>query len=516
MKKKKILIEFHGFYNQHYSLKILLKALKKIFGNECETEAFFTSQFFFLNKFPKVLFDNIFFFFGNLIGFRFFGFYKSELNAKKIFRPNIDKKYYLKSLNFYNKIKKNQITKKKIFKLKINKIYIGDILFDSYLKCENKPTVNIQDESFDKFIKDFLALFYFWEDYFKKNNVRAVIVEHTTYLSGIPARIAIYKKIKCLVDRDFKLFQLSKKNLILTCQFKYYKKKFKNFNPKFKRKALAKAKLELNKKFSGDTKNDYYLLKSAFSKKNSKNRIIKKTDNFKIIILPLSFYDSPSGYGGSLFDDFYDWLLFILKLSLKTNYDWYIKLHPDVLLKWDYLNYPVVKNLIKKFKHIKWINPEISHNQIINEGINAALTIHGTVGSEYPYFNIPVVNASKNNPHMNYNFNYHPQNIKELEKIILNLPNMKKKIDKREILEFYFMHHVLPNYNWLGIDMKAIIKKNKNKKKFYKSIDTYHLISKKVNEIEVLKSLKIFLNTENYILEKKYDKNTNYSDIFNK
>ena len=77
------------------------------------------------------------------------------------------------------------------------------------------------------------------------------------------------------------------------------------------------------------------------------------------------------------------------------------------------------------------------------------------------------------------------------------------------------MHHILPKYNWLGIDMKEIVKK-KNIKKFYSSDDTYDLISEKVNEADVLKSLKTFLNTNNYILEKKYDKNTNYSDIFNK
>jgi len=514
MKKKLFLVEFHSWYSQIYSKKILLKALKKKTNSKIEIEAFFTNQYFFTNTFFQNFLDKIIFFLGQFFNIKFFGFYKSELKTNKIFKPNINSRHHLQSLNFYNKFSKDKITKKIIFNLKVNEIYIGDILYDSYLKCNGRATINVKDENFIAFFKNFLALFYFWKEYFKKNEVKAVLIAHNTYLTGVPARIAIYKNIKTLVDQDFKLFSLSKKNLRPQLQIKDFKTNFKKFNLDFKKKALNEANLELQKKFSGDTKNDYYLLKSAFSKKNSKNRVIKKTDNFKIIILPLSFYDSPSGYGGSLFDDFYDWLLFILKLSLKTNYDWYIKLHPDVLLKWDYLNYAVVKNLIKKFKHIKWINPEISHNQIINEGINAALTIHGTVGSEYPYFNIPVVNASKNNPHMNYNFNYHPQNIKELEKIILNLPNMKKKIDKREILEFYFMHHVLPKYNWLGIDMKAIVKKNKNIKFFNSRIDSYHLISQKVDEVEVLKSLKIFLNKENYILEKKYDKNTNYKDLY--
>ncbi len=45
----------------------------------------------------------------------------------------------------------------------------------------------------------------------------------------------------------------------------------------------------------------------------------------------------------------------------------------------------------------------------LKRGINAALTIHGTVGSEYPFFKIPVINASLNNSHIKYNFNLHPK-----------------------------------------------------------------------------------------------------------
>ena len=514
MKKNCFLIEFHGWHGCHYSDKIILEALKKKFSLKINVEAFFTNQFFFSHNSLTKLLHNIKFFFGQLFYIGTFGFYKTELKVNNIFIPNLSNEHKLKSLNFYNKFLKNNLTKKKIFNLKINKIYIGDILYDSYLRNNNKATIDTNDENFKVFLKNFLSLFYFWEDYFKINKVKAVIVKHNTYLTGVPARIAIFKSIKTLVDMDFKLFQLSKKNLKPGLQIKSYKKNFKKFNLEFKKKALNVANLELLNKFRGEKKYEYYLLKAPFSKKNSKNRIIKKTNNFKVIIFPLSFYDSPSGYGGSLFYDFYEWLLFILKLSTKTNYDWYIKLHPDVLLKWDYLNYSVVKNLLKIYKNVKWIEPHITHNQIIKEGINAALTIHGTVGSEYPYFNIPVVNASKNNPHMKYKFNYHPQNIKELEKIILNLPKMKKKIKRKEILEFFFMHHLLPKYDWLRIDMKELVKKTKSLKLFFSSIDTYYSIAQKVNKDEVLQSLKTFLNTDNYILEEKYDRNTNYKDIY--
>jgi hypothetical protein len=53
------------------------------------------------------------------------------------------------------------------------------------------------------------------------------------------------------------------------------------------------------------------------------------------------------------------------------------------------------------------------------------------------------------------------------------------------------MHHLLPKYDWLGIDMKGLVKK-KSLKLFFSSIDTYHSIAQKVYKDEVLQSLKTF------------------------
>ena len=57
------------------------------------------------------------------------------------------------------------------------------------------------------------------------------------------------------------------------------------------------------------------------------------------------------------------------------------------------------------------MEPSISHNQLIKEGIDAVITCHGSIGAEYPFFNKLVLNASTSNPHINYNFNIHPKKI---------------------------------------------------------------------------------------------------------
>ena len=91
---------------------------------------------------------------------------------------------------------------------------------------------------------------------------------------------------------------------------------------------------------------------------------------------------------------------------------WYIKTHPDFLPG----NLEIINELKKYFKNIKILPSNTSHHNIINSGIDFVLTVNGSVGIEYAYNKIPVINASINNPNINYNYNIHPKSIKEYKK----------------------------------------------------------------------------------------------------
>ena len=126
------------------------------------------------------------------------------------------------------------------------------------------------------------------------------------------------------------------------------------------------------------------------------------------------------------FSDFYEWIDHLGNLSLITDYDWYIKTHrnffPETL--------HVLKDFCKKYKKFKLISSDISHKQIISEGIDIALTCYGTIGWEYPFLNVPVLLASSNHPYQFYDFNIKPKNLKEYDKILKNLD--KKFINKQK------------------------------------------------------------------------------------
>ena len=129
------------------------------------------------------------------------------------------------------------------------------------------------------------------------------------------------------------------------------------------------------------------------------------------------------------FNDFYEWLDFLGKMSEKTEYQWYLKNrpnHPGKFTKYQPFTEKIIKDVCKKYKNIILLPNDYSHHQIIDEGINFVLTCYGSVGIEYAYFKIPVINASKNNPHINYNFNLNPKNKKEY---IYMIKNLKKYIN---------------------------------------------------------------------------------------
>ena len=88
---------------------------------------------------------------------------------------------------------------------------------------------------------------------------------------------------------------------------------------------------------------------------------------------------------------------------------------------------------------------DTSFHQLAKDGISHVLTCYGSVGHECPLLGMAVINAG-NNPHMCYDFNYHPKSLKEYESLLLNLSVVNKKINIDEVYEFYYMH-----YNAIGI-----------------------------------------------------------------
>ena len=115
-------------------------------------------------------------------------------------------------------------------------------------------------------------------------------------------------------------------------EFKQFPKLFKKLPSIEKKRGIQKAKKQLKKRLNGIVGVDMpYSTKTAYGKIDLKNRLLKRNKKLKVLITTHCFFDSPHSYGYNIFPDFYEWIDFLGRMTGKTNFDWYIKTHPDYL-----------------------------------------------------------------------------------------------------------------------------------------------------------------------------------------
>jgi len=373
----------------------------------------------------------------------------------KNYNPKLVDKLYFQNLK---KLK----NKKDILKLKFLNIKVGDLIYDEYLRQYNLPTIDQDSKHFKKYFYSFAQLFIFWYTYFENNKVRAVIASHTVYAIGLVPRIAIYKKVKTYNMGMSYTYSLSKKNYLRLSGFENYKKYFLKIKNYLKKDLIKISKHVLNGKIFGKNSVSHNIISniptSAFGGKKSPSKNFKP--NKKILIASHCFTDAVHAYGNALFTDFYEWINYLGELSNKMNYEWIIKIHPAQYDK----NVAQMNNFVKKYKKFTLIKKQKTHNEIITENnILCVLTVYGSVGHEYPLFGIPVINASVNNPHSAYKFNYNPSSIKKYEYLIRNVNKLKDNFNnyRNEIYEYYYVRF-LSEYHFMNNPLKSINKLGKN------------------------------------------------------
>lgn len=337
--------------------------------------------------------------------------------------------------------------------LHVDDVWIGDLIYDTYLRERRLPTIDIKSENFQNFLKDALAMFIFWINYFNQHDVKAINVSHCVYNNAMPLRIALHRGIPAYQTNATHVYSMNGENIFAYGDYKFFPKKFSQMQQTEQNAGISKAKKRIGMRFAGQVGVDMqYSKKSAYGKIKSQ-RILRSSDKFKVLIAAHCFFDSPHSYGNNLFPDFYEWFDFLGKISNETNYDWYVKTHPDFLPG----NIDVINYFISKYPRLMLIDSSASHHQLIAEGIGCALTTYGTIGFEYAALGLPVINASLCNPHVAYDFNLHPKSIDEYRELLLNLENLTLEIDGNKVCEYYFMKNIYNTENWLFEDYQGML-----------------------------------------------------------
>ncbi len=427
-KRPEILLEFNAMQSAHIAYSYLANVLAE--SRDAEIKAYY----------PKAhgnFREKLMFHFRCLVGVNEFGVYKS-FGTSKIFGISPTKEQKKKGKILFDNLQGKLSDTRDIEALTINGVWVGDLIYDSYLMTCRKPTINPQSSEFLEFLRSSLDLFVFWQDYFTEHDVRAVNVSHCVYNLAMPLRIAVQRGIPAYQANASHVYRLSAGNLFAYNEFFQYREHFATLPADLQKAGLAEAQRRIERRFLGEVGVDMaYSKKSAYGA-SRETRLLRSSPRKKILVATHCFFDSPHSYGNNIFPDFYEWLDFLGKTSEETDYDWYIKTHPDYLPG----TMEIVKSFAARYPKLTLLPSDASHHQIIAEGIDVALTVYGTIAFEYAALGIPVINASLNNPHIAYDFNLHPKDVAEYQRMLRGLETLDVQIDRNQVYEYYYMRHI--------------------------------------------------------------------------
>ena len=324
-------------------------------------------------------------------------------------------------------------------------VLIGDLVYDVYLRRRSLPTVNLNDPVLRSVLAEQLAYVDAWFSHFRSESVAAVCVSHCVYQHAVPARVAIHLGVPAYQVTSESVYRLTQDFPKAYTDYVLYPSQFAALDEVEAERALVEAEVRMERRLAGEVGVDMaYSTASAYSA-GGRNPGIRESDKLKVLVAVHDFFDSPHSYGNNFYPDFLVWMNRLGELSNATDYDWYIKTHPDI--QGD--GVAVLERFLATYPNFTVLPATASHHDLIQHGISVALTVFGTIASEYPYMGLTVVNASSNNPHVAYDFCITPPNVEEYEDIILNLEDHLLSPSKDEVLEYYYMRRMHNLQSWV-------------------------------------------------------------------
>ena len=380
-------------------------------------------NYFFSEKFSTRS-DKIFLSFGGKVIYRNSNLYDDQ---------ELINKYYLQ-------IKNKIVTKEDVLKIEIEGIIIGDLIYDTYLRFGNKPTVDINDPFLDAVIVESLHIFFNSIKMFEKYTVKALVNSYTSYIKhGIITRICLNKNIPVYTIGAYY-------SLVHKVQNEYpsHSNDHFLFHEKFRRlenknELITTYKEIFEKRFKGEIDSaTSYMKESAFSEYKSQELSGLDWSN-TIVLLAHCFFGSPHIYRSLLFPDFYEWITFTLDtLSHQKKLTVLVKQHPNGLKE----NDEIFIRLKEKYKgtNIKFIDKKTSNIQFFESKPKAIITAYGTAAAEFSYQGFPVLTIY-DNPFTAYNFTHLAKTIEQYKELLETIDKLPAKQNKDEIIEYYYMQH---------------------------------------------------------------------------
>lgn len=362
-------------------------------------------------------------------------YYKS-LNIEQIISMGLSETQKKESILKYNEVEK------KINSFDDwNKIYLYGLNFAAELNrfyCRfGQLEFDPRNRYYLEQLKYGIEYIVFWHEYFETHDVQSVVLIDGIYHEGIINKIANTKKIPVYAINPASFMRILPENSmsIINCSLRSV---YDSLAESERKTGIAwgKKQMELLTQGSPDAvipyrgKNKTVFRKHDYSSRENK----RKSKSIRVVICPHTFEDDYMQNGHLVCGNMFSWLEVLGEESLHTNYEWFLKPHPGQGER----DKRVICGFTERFPHIKVLPEETAPDILSEMGISYAFTVSGSIGHEYPYIGINVVNAG-DNPHMSFDFNINPHTTNELRDIIKKLDQINYKPKMEDLYKYYYV-----------------------------------------------------------------------------
>lgn len=331
----------------------------------------------------------------------------------------------------------NLKTRNDLLNIHFDSILVGDLIYDTYLRFYNQPTIFEINSDVLNVIEIALNIYYNFLDFLSKNKINCLVNSFAGYIQhAIPVRICHSKGID--------VFTMGSRSYLIqkfNDRFPYCSIDHSVFHPmkQLPEGAIELAESILTSRFQGKVDAaTFYMKESSFS---DKEMDIKLLDLFKVrkrnvVIYAHEFYDAPHINRLLLYPDLYQYLKSTLEsLSDIENTTIFIKTHPGGLPGTKEKTIELVKSI--GAPHFLILDESVSNKHIVELKPDLIVTARGSIGVEMAYFKLPVV-ALYDNPYVNFHFVHTCYDSDSYIDIIKGSKKPSVVFDKTEIFSYYF------------------------------------------------------------------------------
>ena len=334
---------------------------------------------------------------------------------------------------------------------------IGDLVVDTFFNEYRCASLDVKDERLVPLLAKAVQIAETTVRYLDRHACRAVITDQSAFYiyNGVTARLADLRSIPVydmIYMGQMGLFRVEfPEQQRGACPNPYWKfrDRFRDLAEEAQHDAFVQADDILKMRMSGAVDNSTLPSRSAYQSVSGaaemKNNPARQSRSFLVFLH--EFSDAPHCYRWGLFENFYQWIEYILAFASRNDIRVYVKPHPASFnfgrSPQKVLSDGVVERLKSKYQDAVFLDGSESNHFLRSCNPDLVLTVHGTIAHEMAYLGETVVNAG-DNPHIQYAFCAHPTTIQEYEQILSGAMHPTIMKDKHEILEFIYMRYIYP------------------------------------------------------------------------